>query len=73
VARMDGERKSCPKSCTTIRIIFGRKVAFVMDLLGLSYESVYLDMQKGEHKAPDFLKVNPNGSVEMHSFWIECP
>ena len=31
--------------------------------LGLTYESVYLDFQKGEHKAPEFTKYNPNGRI----------
>jgi glutathione S-transferase len=65
---MDGEHNSCTSSYTKILILSNRKVAFVMDLLGLSYESIYLDMQKGEHKAPDYLKINPNGSVEMPSY-----
>ena len=43
--------------------VLNRKVAFVLEELGLSYESVYLDFNKGEHKAPEFLKFNPNGRV----------
>ena len=31
--------------------------------LGLTYESIYLDFQKGEHKAPEFTKFNPNGRI----------
>jgi len=41
----------------------GWKVAIVLELLGLSYESIYLDMHKGEHKAPEFTKYNPNGRI----------
>ena len=40
-----------------------RKVAIVLEELGLTYEPVYLDFSKGEHKAPDYLKVNPNGRI----------
>ena len=40
-----------------------RKVVFVLEELGLTYESVYLDFQKGEHKAPEFTKYNPNGRI----------
>jgi len=29
----------------------------------LKYEPVYLDFKKGEHKASDYLKINPNGRV----------
>jgi glutathione S-transferase len=40
-----------------------RKVAFILEELGLTYESIYLDFQKGEHKAPEFTKYNPNGRI----------
>lgn len=40
-----------------------RKVAPIFEELGLTYESVYLDFNKGEHKAPDFTKYNPNGRI----------
>ena len=40
-----------------------RKVAFVLEALGLTYESVFLDFQKGEHKAPSFTQYNPNGRI----------
>ena len=40
-----------------------RKVVFLLKELGLAYEPLYLDFQKGEHKAPEYLKVNPNGRV----------
>ncbi|KAI0793550.1 glutathione S-transferase C-terminal-like protein [Fomes fomentarius] len=41
----------------------GWKVAFVLEELGLSYESVYLVFDKGEHKAPEYTKYNPNGRI----------
>ncbi len=31
--------------------------------LGLDYEIVEVDFQKGEHKTPEYLKMNPNGKV----------
>jgi len=31
--------------------------------LGVEWEEVPLDMGKGEHKSPEFLKLNPNGKV----------
>ena len=40
-----------------------RKVAIVLEELGLTYESVYLDFSKQEQKAPDYLKINPNGRI----------
>ncbi|EKM49058.1 uncharacterized protein PHACADRAFT_107626 [Phanerochaete carnosa HHB-10118-sp] len=41
----------------------GWKVALVLEELGLTYESVYLDFQKSEQKAPEFIKYNPNGRI----------
>ncbi|THH33254.1 hypothetical protein EUX98_g909 [Antrodiella citrinella] len=29
----------------------------------LTYETIYLDLKTGEHKQPDYIKVNPNGRV----------
>lgn len=41
-----------------------RKVAAVLEELGLTYESIYLDFGKGEHKAPEYTtKFNPNGRI----------
>ena len=40
-----------------------RKVAMVLEELGLTYESIYLDFQKGEHKLPEHVKYNPNGRI----------
>ncbi|OCH86403.1 glutathione S-transferase [Obba rivulosa] len=41
----------------------GWKVAFVLEELGLTYESIYLKFQKDEHKAPEHTKYNPNGRI----------
>ncbi|KZT01683.1 glutathione S-transferase [Laetiporus sulphureus 93-53] len=41
----------------------GWKVAMVMTELGLTYESIYLDFDKGEIKAPAYTKYNPNGRI----------
>ena len=40
-----------------------RKVAVVLEELGLTYESVFLDFQKGEQKSPEFTKYNPNARI----------
>ena len=40
-----------------------RKATILLEELGLTYEPVYLDFGKGEHKAPDYLKINPNGRI----------
>ena len=40
-----------------------RKTAIVLEELGLTYESVYLDFGKQEHKGPEYLKINPNGRI----------
>jgi len=41
----------------------GWKVAFVLEELGLTYESIYLNFQLKEQKAPEFVKYNPNGRI----------
>jgi len=41
----------------------GWKVAFVLEELGLTYESKYLDFQAGEHKASEHTQYNPNGRI----------
>ncbi|KAI0081358.1 glutathione S-transferase C-terminal-like protein [Panus rudis PR-1116 ss-1] len=41
----------------------GWKVAFLLEELGLTYETKYLNFQAGEHKSPEFLKINPNGRI----------
>ncbi|EKM53831.1 uncharacterized protein PHACADRAFT_198249 [Phanerochaete carnosa HHB-10118-sp] len=41
----------------------GWKVALVLEELGLTYESIYFDFKKGEHKAPEYTKHNPNGRI----------
>ncbi len=43
--------------------ILGRKVAIVLEELGLSYEPIYLKIDKGEHKAPPHTTLNPNGRI----------
>ncbi len=40
-----------------------RKVVFVLEELGLNYDTVYLDLAKGESRSPEFLKINPNGRI----------
>ena len=40
-----------------------RKVAFVLTELGLTYESIYLDFNKLEQKAPEYTQYNPNGRI----------
>ena len=39
------------------------KVAIVLDELGLEYNVVPTNTRKGEHKEPEYLKLNPNGRV----------
>ncbi|KAI0731036.1 glutathione S-transferase C-terminal-like protein [Earliella scabrosa] len=41
----------------------GWKAAFVLEELGLSYEPVYLNFDKGEHKVPPHTQYNPNGRI----------
>ncbi|KZO92208.1 glutathione S-transferase [Calocera viscosa TUFC12733] len=41
----------------------GWKVAYFLSELGLTYKSIYLDLDKKEQKSPEFLKLNPNGRI----------
>src|SRR5512147_246875 len=43
----------------------GMKVRLMLSMLGLDYETKKPDMMKGEHKSPDFLKLNPLGQVPV--------
>ncbi|ANV88517.1 glutathione S-transferase family protein [Picosynechococcus sp. PCC 7117] len=40
-------------------------VRWYLEELGADYEFVFLDMQAGEHKQPDFLALNPFGKVPV--------
>ena len=40
-----------------------RKVAIVLEELGLTYDTKFLDFQAGEHKAEAHTKYNPNGRI----------
>lgn len=40
-----------------------RKVLAGLELLGTNYHVNILDFEAGEHKTPDFLKINPMGTV----------
>ena len=40
-----------------------RKVAIFLEELGLTYEHIYPEFDKGEQKVPDFLKINPNALI----------
>ena len=42
-----------------------RKVVIFLAEKGLDYELVEVDMMKGEHKTPDFLKKNPSGKLPV--------
>lgn len=39
------------------------KVRLMLSLLGVKHEVVPIDMAKGEHKTPEYLKINPLGKV----------
>ncbi|KAM5544899.1 hypothetical protein V8D89_001797 [Ganoderma adspersum] len=41
----------------------GWKVMIVLEELGLDYQPIYLDFSKGEHKAEEHTKHNPNGRI----------
>ena len=41
----------------------GGRCVLALEECGLKYELLDISLEKGEHKKPDFLKLNPNGSV----------
>ncbi|CAI5211809.1 ANL_collapsed_G0045330.mRNA.1.CDS.1 [Saccharomyces cerevisiae] len=41
----------------------GFKVAIVLSELGFHYNTIFLDFNLGEHRAPEFVSVNPNARV----------
>lgn len=42
-----------------------RKVRIFLAEKGLDYELIQVDMAKGEHKTPEFLKKNPSGKIPV--------
>lgn len=50
------------------------KVRLLLSMLKQNYETIVLDTAKGEHKTPEFRKLNPRGQVPVlvdgkHVFW----
>ncbi|CCK70754.1 glutathione peroxidase KNAG_0F00850 [Huiozyma naganishii CBS 8797] len=41
----------------------GFKVAIVLSELKVPYQTIFLDFNKGEHRAPEFVSLNPNARV----------
>jgi len=41
----------------------GRIVHWLLEELGASYDTKILDLEKGDHKKPEYLKINPMGKV----------
>ncbi|WP_448572366.1 glutathione S-transferase family protein [Trichothermofontia sp.] len=41
------------------------KVRLLLELLNLDYEWIKVDLMKGEHKAPEYLALNPFGQVPL--------
>ena len=39
------------------------KVRLLLSMLGLEYERVPVDLGSGEHRKPEFLRLNPRGQV----------
>jgi glutathione S-transferase len=51
----------------------GWKVAALLNELGLTYETKYLDFKTGEHKAAAHTKLNPNGRSRLPSIGCTPP
>lgn len=41
------------------------KVRLLLEFLGIEYEYVKVDLMKGEHRSPEYLKLNPFGQVPV--------
>lgn len=54
----------------------GRKVAIALEEFGLPYRVINVSLSSGEQKAPDYLRLNPNGKIptivdhENHDFAV---
>lgn len=44
---------------------FSQKVRVVLEEKDLEYEKIFVDLRKGEQKAPEFLRLNPYGKVPV--------
>lgn len=63
-------RQSCPSKAHAISKRFlltegsrGKIAEWVLAEMQVPYDTVLLDMRKGEHKSPEYLKINPWGKV----------
>lgn len=43
----------------------GQKVAIMLEETGIAYTAHTIDLNKGEQKKPEFLKINPNGKIPV--------
>jgi glutathione S-transferase len=43
----------------------GHRARLMLSLLKIEHENVNVDLRKGEHKKPDFLKLNPFGQIPV--------
>jgi glutathione S-transferase len=43
----------------------GRRCLWLATELGLDVDTIDIDLNAGQHKTPDFLKINPNGQVPV--------
>lgn len=41
----------------------GRKVSIALEEMGISYETIAIDITKGDQNQPDFLAINPNNKI----------
>jgi len=42
-----------------------RRVLLTAHYLGLNLELAMVDLSRGEHKTPEFLRLNPNGKIPI--------
>ena len=49
--------------CYTFPTPNGRRVTLMLELCGLRYERHIIDITRGEHRRPEFLRLNPAGAI----------
>ena len=53
----------CLSTVSLMLIRVHRKVAYLLNELGVDYETKYINSKELEQKSPEYLKLNPNGRM----------
>ncbi|TFF35824.1 glutathione S-transferase family protein [Pseudomonas sp. RIT623] len=58
-------KTSAPLHLYTADTPNGQKISIALEELGLAYGQTFVDLNKGEQKTPQFLRLNPNGKIPV--------